>query len=473
MRARNHALDGLRGLAALGVLTLHVWMFTVQGAHDRRELVSLLTGELRLGVVLFFVLSGFLLAGPWVASALDERPAPRLGRFAVKRAARVAPAYWVAMLGSFWLLSGTGHDYEVSAGQLPLFAVFGQNYVGAVAGKLDPPMWSLVVEVSFYAVAPARRVAARARGAARADGARLRGPGRRRLWWSAAGVALAWPDTAMSTLPTFLPVFACGMAAAALAHRRAPSRAAWWALLVAGAAFVAADAWWHHQGTGMTGHVVRDLPAAARLRRRRGRGGGASARRPCPARRCAAWARSPTGCTCGTCRCCCGCASRACCRAPASSARGSRSRPSAWLVAIASWVLVERPVIEAAGRWRPWTRRVPTFPADRHFKAGCRTWREAVDDGVGLVDDVVVGEAHDAVARGGEGGVLAAVALERGLRAVGLPAVGLDDEVVRREVEVDLAWPVVEGGEGGVDRLAPPGPLPSRGRGTSPRARCG
>ena len=180
MRARNHALDGLRGLAALGVLTLHVWMFTVQGAHDRRELVSLLTGELRLGVVLFFVLSGFLLAGPWVASALDERPAPRLARFALKRAARVAPAYWVAMLGSFWLLSGTGHDYEVSAGQLPLFAAFGQNYVGAVAGKLDPPMWSLVVEVSFYAVAPARRMAARARGAARADGGGLLRARRRR-----------------------------------------------------------------------------------------------------------------------------------------------------------------------------------------------------------------------------------------------------------------------------------------------------
>ena len=108
MRARNHALDGLRGLAALGVLTLHVWMFTVQHAHGRDELVSLLTGELRLGVVLFFVLSGFLLAGPWVASALDDRPTPRLRRFAVKRAARIVPAYWVAMLGSFWLLSGSG-----------------------------------------------------------------------------------------------------------------------------------------------------------------------------------------------------------------------------------------------------------------------------------------------------------------------------------------------------------------------------
>ena len=37
-------------------------------------------------------------------------------------------------------------------------------------------------------------------------------------------------------------------------------------------------------------------------------------------------------------------------------------------VAIASWVLVERPGIEAAGRWRPWTRRVPAFPADRHIR---------------------------------------------------------------------------------------------------------
>jgi peptidoglycan/LPS O-acetylase OafA/YrhL len=182
MRVRNHALDGLRGLAALGVLTLHVWMFTVQGAHGRDELVSLLTGELRLGVVLFFVLSGYLLAGPWVASALEDRPMPRLGRFAVKRAARIVPAYWVAVLGSFWLLAGSGHHYEVSAGQLPLFAAFGQNYVASAAGRLDPPMWSLVVEVSFYAVLPERSRRNPAMGqrrgghAAREDGHRGRRP---------------------------------------------------------------------------------------------------------------------------------------------------------------------------------------------------------------------------------------------------------------------------------------------------------
>ncbi|HSS56466.1 MAG TPA: acyltransferase, partial [Solirubrobacteraceae bacterium] len=353
-------------LASLGVLTLHVWMFTVQGAHGRDELVSLLTGELRLGVVLFFVLSGYLLAGPWIASALDERPTPRLGRFVVRRAARILPAYWVAMLGSFWLLAGTGHHYEVSARQLPLFAAFGQNYVGSAAGRLDPPMWSLVVEVSFYAVLPLAgwlivRCARRGRMVAACAG--LAGLG---LAWSAAGVLLAWPDTAMSTLPTFVPVFACGMAAAALAHRRVPSRAVWWALMAAGAALVCANAWWHHQGTGLTGHVVRDLPAAL---------GFALLVAAMAAHPPAVLARAPL-------------------RGLGTISYGlylwhlpvllwlrfQGLMPGgfvlAWLevaalsalVALASWVFVERPAIEAAGRWRPWTRRVPSFPAERHIR---------------------------------------------------------------------------------------------------------
>ena len=37
-------------------------------------------------------------------------------------------------------------------------------------------------------------------------------------------------------------------------------------------------------------------------------------------------------------------------------------------VAYLSWVFVERPVIDAVGRWRPWTRRVPSFPAELHIK---------------------------------------------------------------------------------------------------------
>jgi acetyltransferase len=286
--------------------------------------------------------------------------------FAIKRAARIVPAYWVAMLGAFWLLAGSGHHYEVGAAQLPLFAAFGQNYVASAAGRLDPPMWSLVVEVSFYAVLPLAGwllVRAARRGPMVLACAALAGLG---LAWSAAGAALAWPATAMATLPTFLPVFACGMAAAALLHRRVPSRALWWALLVGGAGLVCANALWHHQGTGMTGHVVRDLPAAL---------GFAAIVAAVAARPPAALASAPL-------------------RGLGTISYGlylwhlpvllwlrftglfGSGFVLPWLevaalsvlVAIGSWVLVERPVIEAAGRWRPWTRRVPSFPAELHIK---------------------------------------------------------------------------------------------------------
>jgi peptidoglycan/LPS O-acetylase OafA/YrhL len=58
-------------------------------------------------------------------------------------------------------------------------------------------------------------------------------------------------------------------------------------------------------------------------------------------------------------------------------------------VAIASWMLVERPVIEAAGRWRPGPAASP--PSRPTATSGRRrAWRETRDDGVGLVHDVVV-----------------------------------------------------------------------------------
>jgi peptidoglycan/LPS O-acetylase OafA/YrhL len=69
----------------------------------------------------------------------------------------------------------------------------------------------------------------------------------------------------MVSLPAYLPVFACGIGAAVLAHGRRPGRAGAAALLAAGAALVVADSRWHVDGTGFAGHVVRDLPAAAGL----------------------------------------------------------------------------------------------------------------------------------------------------------------------------------------------------------------
>jgi acetyltransferase len=228
-------------------------------------------------------------------------------------------------------------------------------------------MWSLVVEVSFYAVLPVVgwllvRAARRGRMVAACAGLVALG-----LGWSAAGALLAWPDTAMATLPTFLPVFACGMAAAALAHGRTPSQTAWVALAAGGTALIVADALWHHQGTGLPGHVVRDLPAAVGFA---AVVAAVAARPPAalssePLRRLGTisygmylwhlpvllWLRFVG-------------------LFPGSSFAGAWAEVVALTTAVAaaSWVLVERPAIEAAAGWRPWTRRVPTFPSEAHSR---------------------------------------------------------------------------------------------------------
>ncbi len=262
-RARFPGLDGLRGLAALGVVAVHVWMYT-ENAHGRERwpVLDAFIGELRLGLMFFFVVSGFLLAGPWVRAALGGGRPPRLTRFTRQRAARVLPAYLVALAGAFAVLHGTGHPRAVSWDALPIFALFAQNQVPGAAGQLNPPTWSLAVEVGFYALLPLLGWAfLRARTIGRMLGVCLFAVAVG-LAWSALGHLQGWPQTVMTSPPTFLPVFACGVAACVVSHGPSPGRRTALALIAGGWLVVAANGWWHAMGdTGLAGHTLRDLPA--------------------------------------------------------------------------------------------------------------------------------------------------------------------------------------------------------------------
>ena len=157
-RERAHGLDGLRGLAALGILVLHVWMYTQANDPTHNVLVDRVIGEFRTGVELFFVLSAFLLAAPWVAASRGDRPAPHLGRFAIRRAARIVPGYLVALIGSLLLLHGTGHPRDIGLGELPLFLLFIPNLVPATRNMLDPPMWTHARRGELLPRPPAHRL---------------------------------------------------------------------------------------------------------------------------------------------------------------------------------------------------------------------------------------------------------------------------------------------------------------------------
>lgn len=142
-------LDSLRALGALAVLTTHVAFQT--GDYVRHGIVGALLARLDLGVALFFVLSGFLLARPYLARAAAGRPAPATGHYYLKRFVRIVPVYVVAVVAA--LLVVPGND----PGDLSQWLVTLTMTDTFVSGELPDgltQMWSLSVEVTFYLVLP-------------------------------------------------------------------------------------------------------------------------------------------------------------------------------------------------------------------------------------------------------------------------------------------------------------------------------
>jgi peptidoglycan/LPS O-acetylase OafA/YrhL len=112
--------------------------------------------NLRAGVTLFFVLSGFLLYRVFVAAALRGRPMPSIRDYLRNRALRILPAYWVILVAVVLVFQTKllTRPLELTAN---LFLV--QNYVpsyvvGGGEGLGIVPAWSLVIEVSFYVLVP-------------------------------------------------------------------------------------------------------------------------------------------------------------------------------------------------------------------------------------------------------------------------------------------------------------------------------
>lgn len=265
-RLRAEGLDGLRGLAAAAVVLLHVWMFS--GAHqpEQSQSVDRVIGALGVSLMAFFVLSGFLIALPWLRHATGQGKAPpRLGAYGWRRFARIMPAYAACVFGSYLLMRAIEHPLAISAGELPAFLLFAQNQLETTTGQLNPPLWSLAVEAMFYVVMPLIGLALvfAARRAPRAGVPLLLGGlAAAGLAWAAYAYAANEPATLVNALPTYLPIFVCGIAVAWFVARGAKPAAWQRALLVAaGAALVYWNAWWHSGGTGTVGHVLRDLPA--------------------------------------------------------------------------------------------------------------------------------------------------------------------------------------------------------------------
>lgn len=273
---RDAALDGLRAVAALSVFGFHAWLYTlgdVQVATAPKTLANELFAELRVGLVLFFVLSGFLLYRAWVRSAMAAQPGPSTATYAVRRVGRIVPAYWLAIAGSALLLyplAGSPGVRLPPAELLGLFFIFAQNYSAKTLLTLDPPMWTLAVEATYYVALPvvgwlALR-AGRRRGAQAAIpiGLLVCGLTFNYILAQQSGPSLGWGKS----LFAMLPYFALGMLAAVLLWQRRPSLAATRLWIAFGLVLVAANVVMQIQGNSALRigdldllRFIRDLPA--------------------------------------------------------------------------------------------------------------------------------------------------------------------------------------------------------------------
>lgn len=147
---RSRALDVVRGLAILMVL---IWHYL----PEKSPIPNFLFYSTRLfwsGVDMFFVLSGFLIAGILMQN-VDKKN--YFSIFYIRRSARILPLY-LALCFAFYLLLRYDPDaiYNTYKRHLPIWSylTFTQNFFYAARQRFaDPWMdvtWSLAVEEQFY-----------------------------------------------------------------------------------------------------------------------------------------------------------------------------------------------------------------------------------------------------------------------------------------------------------------------------------
>ena len=139
----------MRALAALGVLVGHVWGAHYSfGAGARDSLLARTIFGGGYGVYVFFALSGYLLYRPLAAATFGGGRVD-LRRYAINRLLRTLPLYYAVTVVLLVVQEGGG-----SLGQWLRFATLTENLFRSTALTVDGPIWSLIVELHFYALLP-------------------------------------------------------------------------------------------------------------------------------------------------------------------------------------------------------------------------------------------------------------------------------------------------------------------------------
>jgi len=142
-------LDLLRGFAAVSVVIYHVIHYFEWKSFPSDNILGLWFRVGWMGVDLFFVISGFVIAQS-ALKLIDSDPAGYVRTFCSRRLARIVPLHyatcllWVAFIVPATLFHPEFHWHALS------HLTFTHNWAHKTIGSIDGPNWSLGVEMQFY-----------------------------------------------------------------------------------------------------------------------------------------------------------------------------------------------------------------------------------------------------------------------------------------------------------------------------------
>lgn len=158
-QGRLAGADFMRATACLLVLAHHfvLRLDTARVAGNLRPVFDILRFG-NFGVAIFFVLSGFLLARPFWQALDAGGNMPGLRHYAIRRAARLVPGFWLAATAGF-VLSITLFAHPATR-ELVLRYVAGLLFMSQWHWRTffpvesDGPLWSIPFEATSYVLLP-------------------------------------------------------------------------------------------------------------------------------------------------------------------------------------------------------------------------------------------------------------------------------------------------------------------------------
>ena len=154
LRSPNYipGLNGLRCIACLSVFIYHFQQTTKLDVQWGIFNFTRLMENGNTGVSLFFILSGFLLSMPLWKKKTSKKIPSGLFKFWLRRFLRIAPAYYVCLIGLIILQKRWDHSNAVT--DILLHFSFLHNLSEQSFYNLNPPFWTLAVEAQFYLILP-------------------------------------------------------------------------------------------------------------------------------------------------------------------------------------------------------------------------------------------------------------------------------------------------------------------------------